>query len=97
MTWYRIYKTYRNGQFEFDYFQVPKYSKKDYIEEIAIEWAEDAEGGENYGWRVYWKRIKKPPKKWLKDEIKRMELRIISRYESIEYLTNKIESTKKLI
>jgi len=80
MTWYRVYKTFRGGRSPIGYFSVPKYSNKDRVKGEACGWAENTPGGENYGWEVYWSRIKKPSKKWLKQEIENF-LAIIDDYK----------------
>jgi len=80
MTWYRVYKTFRGGKSPVGYFSVPKYSRKEYVKERACDWAENTSGGENYGWTVHWSRIKKPPKKWFKQEIENF-LALINDYK----------------
>ena len=97
MTWYKVYKTYRNGKSEIDYFEIPKYSKKDSVEEIAITWAEKTPGGENYGWRVYWEGVKKPSKKWLKKEIKKIPTALIQHERKSNSLKNKLKKYQKLL
>ncbi len=90
MTWYRVYKTFRNGQSKISYFEVPKYSKKDIVEDYARDWAERTSGGHNYGWTVYWSRVKKPSRKWLIYKIESLK-------QDIPYYKERIKYTKKRI
>jgi len=73
MGWYKVHKTFRNGQYPekdgmAEYIEVPKGTKKDDVKDYAEDWAERAEGGHNYGYKVFWKRVSKPSQLWLKKE-----------------------------
>ena len=92
MTWYRVYKTFRNGQSSIDYFEVPKYSDKEFERIVGLHlenWADAAQGGENYGWTVHWSRVKKPSKKWLEHKISDM-------LNTINYYQEKIKVYKNI-
>ena len=97
MTWYKVYKTFRGGKSEIDYIQVPKYARKNVVEEFAIDWAESISGGRNYGWRVHWSYVKKPPKKWLKKEIQRMKDNIKHYYNFIALTKTAIKDISELL
>ena len=73
MGWYKVHKTFRGGQYPrsnevAEYIEVPKGTKKDDVKGYAESWAERAEGGHNYGYTVYWKRVSRPSQAWLKRE-----------------------------
>jgi len=74
MTWYAVHKTFRGGTSKVDYIEVPNYSRKDIVKDEARVWAERSPGGHDYGWTVYLKRVKKPPKKWLNSRIKQLKV-----------------------
>lgn len=86
MAWYRVYKTYRGGKSPVDYFDTPKYCRKQEVKEYAESWAENSSGGHNYGWTVYWIKVKRPPKKWLKKKIKRIESLVVYYNKEIKKL-----------
>lgn len=76
IVWLKIHKTFRGGRskphyIELDPSEESDYdSKEEYHKELATDWAEGADGGHNYGWRVYWEEIDKPPQEWLVKHIK---------------------------
>jgi len=90
MTWYRVYKIYRGGKSPIDYFEVPKGTKKDEVQEAAEDWADVAAGGRCYGWTVYWSRVKKPSNKWLVQKIKNMR-------RKSRNINNQVKEYSKLI
>ena len=86
MPWYRVYKTYRNGESPKDFFEVPKYTHKEDVKAEAENWADKAEGGHCNGWTVYWEKVRKPPKAWIKEKIREYK----SAAESYKELANEL-------
>ncbi len=73
MGWYKVYKTFRNGQYPSkgelkEYIEVPKGTKLDDVKGYAESWADSTPGGHNYGYKVCWSRVSRPSRIWLKRE-----------------------------
>jgi len=71
MGWYRVYKTFRGGQYPSkgklaEYIETPKGTSLDDVKDYAEEWADRTPGGHNYGYQVYWNRVSRPSRAWLK-------------------------------
>jgi len=97
MPWYRVYKTYRGGKSDYDYIEVPNRTPLEAVQDDAEYWAENTSGGHNYGWTVYWKKVRKPPKKWIQDKIYNLKDDIVQYYKAIESIKIKIEKLKKML
>lgn len=97
MTWYRVYKTFRGGKSQYDYLEVPKYTKLKDVKDYAEDWAENTPGGHNYGWTVYWKKVRRPPKKWFQKEIEILKRQIETYKNRIENVKETIERYNKLV
>ncbi len=95
MTWYRVHKIFRGGKSSYDYIEVPKYTRLDDVKNYAEDWADNTPGGHCYGWRVYWKKVRKPPKKWFRKKVEELETRIDSYKRYIENLKKRIERYKE--
>jgi len=94
MAWYKVYKIFRGGKSKPDYIEVPKYTKAKDVEGYARDWAKSSPGGHNYGWTVYWSKIKNPPKKWLIGEIEDHECSIGYYKERIKELKSTLNKEK---
>ena len=95
MTWYRVYKTFRGGKSPFHYIEVPKYTKNEDVKEYVECWADKAPGGHCYGWTVYWRRVKQPPKKWFLEQIEDLEQNVDYFKTAIVDTENKIQRFKR--
>jgi len=86
MAWYKIWKTFRGGESPVDYMEVPKYTKIKDVCDYAEEWADSTGGGENYGWRVYYNKVRRPSKVWIKNQIQKQRNYLKSNIKYIEEL-----------
>ena len=76
--WLKVHKTYRGGESNFDYIQIDDNDDK---EECAKDWAEKSPGGHNYGWKVFWEEVQKPPEQWLNKAIVSADIMILAAKE----------------
>jgi len=83
--WYHVEKFFRGGS-HVTYIE----STEEEIKIEAVDWAENSDGGSNYGYQVYWKKSRKPPKEWREQKLKKLR-------NSIEYAKASIKETQDLI
>ena len=91
MGWYKVWKTFRGGQYPSkgklaEYIEVPKGTLLDDVEEYARSWADNTPGGHNYGYEVYWKRVSRPSRIWLKTKRDSLKETIQERLDYIRKL-----------
>ena len=93
MGWYRVYKTFQGGCYPSknnEYIEVPKGTRLGEVQGYAEEWADRTPGGHNYGYRVYWTRVSRPSKVWLKGRCSDLK-------KSIAYEENQLKKLELMI
>ena len=97
MKWLKVHKTFRGGRSKDHFIEVVDNCSSDEQGDIAREWAEESEGGHNYGWTVYWKVVNFPPIEWLEKEIEWMQHKSTAHWNAFTHLRKEVENYRSLL
>lgn len=89
-TWYRFWKTYRNGTVE-TYKLLSGNLDKETIDEFCLDWAEKEPSGQSYGYEYFWEKVEIPPKEKILDKLKGAEFRLHLAQSEIDELTEELK------